>query len=142
MSKNQTALEEGRITERDYKRMAVYKFSAYGNGEDLDVEADYDDEGLQKLTPTVKYTPAGETYPEVVAEIYRVFRYELEEEDLRAACEEWDGGSTYINYGGRWFWVPWGQSGGDFLYLEEVIYDTLGVKNIPGRIEVVDANDA
>ena len=137
-SRNQIALQEGRITERDYNRMAVYKWIQYKNNEDLDYDADYNDYGLQKLIPTVKYYPAAQDYPGVVTEIYTVFRNELEPDELREICEEWDGGAVYVGYRGRWYWVPWGMAGGDFLYLEEVINTEL---TYPGRLEVIDACD-
>ena len=138
MSKNQTALKEGRITERDYDRMAVYKWCAYENNEDLDYNKDYRDHGLYKLMPAIVYYTAAETYPEAVAEIYQVFRHIVEEEDLREMCHEWYDGRVRAIWSGRWYWVPWGMSGGDFAYLEGRLNDEL---TYPGRLEVDDAYD-
>ena len=138
-SRNLIALQEGRITPRDFDRMAVHKFRAYNNCEDLDVERDYNHLGLQKLTPTVRYTPAAKDYPGVVAELYQVFRHEVEEEYLREACHEYDDGSVLVPWTYVWYWVPWGMSGGDFLYLKEALDATL---SYPGQLEVVDACDS
>ena len=138
MSKNQIALKEGRITQSDYDRMAVYKYRAYTNYEDLDASVDYRDHGLYKLTPCVSYTPDATDYPGVVAEIYEHFS-ELDESTLRDLCEEWDDGAVTVTQHGVWYWVPWGMSGGDFLYLEEILNDEY---QYPGKIEVFNAYDA
>ena len=51
MSKNQIALDEGRITQEQYDSMACYKATQYCNCEDLDVETDYTNWGVYKVYP-------------------------------------------------------------------------------------------
>ena len=48
---NAKALEEGRITLDQYHKMAAYKFLTYNNCEDLDIERDYRDYGIIKVSP-------------------------------------------------------------------------------------------
>ena len=140
MSKNQIALKEGRITQRDFDKMAAYKWGAYENNEDLDYDKDYRDYGLYKLMPCVQYTPVAETYLGVVTEIYSVFGHQLMEEDLGDTCRRWTAPGDHVivsNYG-SWYWVPWAPAGGDFAFLESRLNDDL---DYPGTLEVYDAID-
>ena len=47
-SRNQIALDEGRITQNQFDSMAAWKAICHGNYEDLDVNENYDDYGLIK----------------------------------------------------------------------------------------------
>ena len=49
-SKNSIAFAEGRITKDQFDSMAAYKFDAYGNDEDLDIEEDYTNYGITKVS--------------------------------------------------------------------------------------------
>ena len=140
MSKNQIALKEGRITEQQYDKMAVYKWCAYENNEDLDYDKDYRDYGLYKLMPCVQYTPVAETYLGVVTEIYSVFSHHLEEEALADVCRGWFDPGQHVNVSnyGTWYWVPEGIAGGDFAFLESRLNDDF---DYPGTLEVYDAID-
>ena len=139
MSKNQSALKEGRITQRDYDRMAVYKWCAYENNEDLDYNKDYTDYGLQKLIPSVQYYTKAEEWSAAVAEIYEVFRGHVDEDKIREACESWyDCDRVLVSWTCSWFWVPEGMAGGDFAFLESRLDDLL---SYPGQLEVYDAAD-
>ena len=139
MSKNQLALAEGRIDQDAFDSMAAYKYLRYGNSEDLDYDADYSDYGLGKVIPLIKYTPAAQDYPGVVAEIYQVFKHEIEEEDLREICQEWDGGSVFVSYSGRWYWCPIGYAGGECSYIRDILNEDL---EYPGKLEVDSLSDA
>jgi len=138
MSKNQVALAEGRITQDQYDSMAAYKYTRYGNTEDLDYDADYSDYGLEKIRPTVKYYPATTYYPEVVAEVYKIFSRDIEDEDLREAVSEYDDGAVYISYTNIWYWVPSGSAGGDASYILDILNEDL---EYPGRLEVDSTYD-
>ena len=48
-SKNSIAFAEGRITKDQFDSMAAYKFDAYGNDEDLDIDEDYTKYGIYKI---------------------------------------------------------------------------------------------
>ena len=136
MSKNQLALGEGRITQDDYDRMAVYKFVTYGNSEDL-VQEDYSHVGLLSLIPCVEYTPEGELFRDVVNEVYDVFG-ECEEDVLMEALQDYSPGeSVSICNTLRWYWVPEGETYN--TYLEGVLAEEL---DYPGFLDVVDSCDA
>ncbi len=140
MSKNQIAFKEKRITERDYDRMAVYKWNAYENNEDLDYNKDYREHDLYKLMPIIHYTPVAETFLDAVTDIYSVFKIHLNEEDLAEVCRQWldPGHHVLITNYGSWYWVPWAPANGDFAFLESRLNDDL---HYSGKLEVFDAVD-
>ena len=56
---NRRALDEGRITRAQYDSMAAHKFNCHCNYEDLDIEEDYSDYGIEKVTPHIDGEEAG-----------------------------------------------------------------------------------
>ncbi len=120
MSKNQIALKEGRITQRDYDKMAVYKYNAYGNSEDLDVDKCYNEYGLGKFYPAFCVMSYNDRY--IVSE-QGFFDYiwdtlEVKPEFPKDNFEPTRGGNSsalYIqDYG--WVWCPEGDGGEQLVH--------------------------
>ena len=136
-SRNRIALESGKISEDLFDKMAVYKYTQYGNPEDLDYNhADYSQWGLHKAIPAFRYIPVATTYEDIVAEIDDGTDGEADIDSIHNDIIDHivNGESIRITPSG-WFWLESGMAGGDFLQLENLISE---VYSLPGEVSVYD----
>ena len=139
-----------KLTERrqyDLRSLAAYKALRYDNYEDLDLEQDYSDVGLLKLSPYLVYKPEAEEPEAILAEIQDVFKDLIEEDREEYLLEQIGYGSIHVPLSG-WWWVGARLSGGDLYNLGEAILRTLdnpriknGTHHAAPAIEVEDAYD-
>ena len=139
-SRNLIALQSGRISEDQFNSMAVYKYTQYDNGEDLDYNhTDYSQWGLYKATPAFRYYPVANTYEDIVAEIDDGTGGEVDTDSIHTDIinhieNKFLDDSIRITPSG-WFWLQSGITGGDFLQLENLISE---VYSLPGKVSVYD----
>lgn len=122
VSGNQRALNEGRIDYKQFESMAAYKFTRYGNWEDLDVETDYTRYDIIKVYPVIAFdtnngrdvvSPKG--FVKYMMESLGIDDYDLDGVDDCASL-------VYQGYG--WTWI----NDNDWYseQMEQMIYYTFG----------------
>ena len=90
-SRNQIALNEGRITQAQFDSMAAYKFTCHGNWEDLDVEQDYRKYGIVKWYPVIGFKTKDDR---VIASPRGFVKYMM---DL-VGCDDYDMDEAVANF--------------------------------------------
>ena len=140
MSKNLKAFKDGRITKRDFDRMAVYKYLTYDNGEDLDMNEDYSAYDLELATPRFTYTLEGETMRDMITDVWTLVEQghvaaDTMDDALRDAYWTDDVVKVHLTTT-HCYWIPTNYAGGCFLQLEERMENTDGIER--NRVEVYD----
>jgi len=129
-SRNQIALDEGRITQSQFDSMAAHKFTCHNNWEDLDVEEDYSMYDIVKWYPVICFdTKAGR---EIVSPRgfvkYMMSQLGITDYDLDDIVSDYEPGDTGIAFTYRelgWTWID-DKCCSNMYKMEQMIYYTFG----------------
>ena len=108
-SRNQVALDNGKITQAQFDSMAAYKFTCYNNWEDLDVEVDYTNYGIIKCYPVISFgTKDGRIITNPKAFVaYMMDKFGITDYDLSDVSDtcDWSTGVSFTHYNYGWTWI-------------------------------------